>query len=440
MNLREIMAKIKSPLGLIVIFAIVLLIGVLIGIQFLTRDKENSLKVEENLTAVEKQAVEIRTKVPSFLVRKDSKKKKVQSEEAESEHVPEASEPPVISVESKSQKDGAQGNPAPGEPKGQEVRKRVIANSVVQPPSRVRPLQNQMRILVIDGENNSSGNTENEIFQSERYAPFGRLIQCKLVNTLESNVPDTPVVGIVLEDLWWINQHGEKRLIIPGGTEVHGKIKGATRNRLSTELEFTFVWQATNKEVGLELQVTGIALEKSHEAGKKDLATITDMAAGIPGQVMGNDNLNEMMQYLFAGIQGAAQGFQSNSVYSTNNTTIVSQDGSTKNAVAMAAESVAQMALQNLADKIAKESYYIRVAAGTEFYVYVTQVIDIEKARVANSYFDKLEKAKLLQQQQMQQGNNRNSTANARADLLQQHQSITPASRNSLINNTNTLR
>lgn len=439
MNIREIIAKIKSPLGLTVIFAIVLFIGVLIAMPFITRDKENSLKVEENLTAVEKQTVEIRTKVPSFLVRKDSKKKKGQAEETESEHAQEASEPPVISG-AKPPKDGPQGNPAPEEPKAQETKKRVVAaNPVVQSSSRMRPLQNQTRILVIDGENSGSGNTEDEIFQSERFAPFGRLIQCKLVNTLESNVPDTPVVGLVLEDLWWINQHGEKRLIIPGGTEVHGKIKGAVRNRLSTEMEFTFVWQATNKEVGLELQVTGIALEKSHEAGKKELATITDMAAGIPGQVMGNDNLNEMMQYLFAGIQGAAQGFQSNSVYTTNNTTIVSQDGSTKNAVAMAAESVAQMALQNIADKIAKESYYIRVAAGTEFYVYVTQVLDIEKARIANSYFDKLEKAKLLQQQ-MQQGNNRSNTANVRSDLFQQHQSITPASRNSLINNTSTLR
>ena len=79
----------------------------------------------------------------------------------------------------------------------------------------------QSRIFVLSA---AQGNVEakDDTFLSSRYAPFGRLLDCKLVNTLESNVDGTPLIAIVIKDLWWTNAQGERKLIIPAGTEVHG--------------------------------------------------------------------------------------------------------------------------------------------------------------------------------------------------------------------------
>jgi hypothetical protein len=52
---------------------------------------------------------------------------------------------------------------------------------------------------------------------SEDFAPFGRLIQCELIVTVDSSSIDTPVIGLVTENVY---HHGH--LIIPIGTEVHG--------------------------------------------------------------------------------------------------------------------------------------------------------------------------------------------------------------------------
>ena len=144
----------------------------------------------------------------------------------------------------------------------------------------------------------------------------------------------------------------------------------------------------------MELQLNGRVLEKSNQAGNKNLATITDMAAGIPGRVMNNTNLNEMLQYTMAFVQGLSAGFQSNRTYDNGSTIIHENDGSTKNALASAFQQMSEVALENISDKINKESYYIRVAAGTEFYLYIEQVTNVEKAAFADSALNNLAQMK----------------------------------------------
>src|SRR5690606_23293945 len=53
---------------------------------------------------------------------------------------------------------------------------------------------------------------------SKTYAPYGRMIPCETVVTIESSRLDTPVIGLVTEDVWH-----DGRLIIPAGAEVHGR-------------------------------------------------------------------------------------------------------------------------------------------------------------------------------------------------------------------------
>ena len=70
-----------------------------------------------------------------------------------------------------------------------------------------------------------------EVNISDAYLPYGRLVKCELVNTVDSSNIQTPIIGLVTEDVWHDSQ-----LIIPAGTEVHGTAQRvATRERIGSD-------------------------------------------------------------------------------------------------------------------------------------------------------------------------------------------------------------
>ncbi len=389
----EIVNILKSPTSKVLMLGILLIAGAFILIPILSRDdKADAVVQEKELSPEEKAPMDIGTNIPKFKVDR--------APSTEQTELP----PPVIN----------QG-------KISAVPKRVTAiNSVQKTPSAPgkkdisnperkagvfdarnrrgmgRPDNSaQSRIFVLSAAQNNSKAVKDEPFLSERYAPYGRLLDCKLVNTLESNISGTPLIAVVINDLWWTNSQGKRKLIIPAGTEVHGKMGSCVRNRMMCDGSFVLVWQITSGQVGMELQLKGRILEKSNQAGNKNKATITDMAAGIPGRVMGNANLNEMLQYTMAFAQGLSSGFQTTKTFDNGSAIITESDGSTKTALARAFETMSNVALENITDKISKESYYIRVPAGTEFYLYIEQVTDVEKAAIADTALNSLEETKL---------------------------------------------
>jgi len=92
---------------------------------------------------------------------------------------------------------------------------------------------------------------------SEDFAPFGRLIQCELIVTVDSSSINTPVIGLVTENVY---HHGH--LIIPVGTEVHGSAQvDRVRERIASDGRWTLVWQT-----GEELRVSGLALDREKDA------------------------------------------------------------------------------------------------------------------------------------------------------------------------------
>ena len=384
----ELVNILKSPTSKIIFFGVLLIGGALVLIPMLNRDEDPSA-IQENteLKQEEKAPIEIGSGIPQFKADRKSEKS--------------ATPPPAVisrNGEKKIIPNKTVGTKRPAV-SGQSRRERNLSNLFDNRKSsgNGRTSGNaQGRIFSLSAGNKSaSSGKKDEAFLSERYAPFGRLLDCKLVNTLESNVDGTPLIALVIQDLWWTNAKGERKLIIPAGTEVHGKMGKCVRNRMMSSGNFVLVWQITSDQVGLELQLQGRILEKSNQAGDKSKATITDMAAGIPGRVMNNNNLNEMLQYTMAFAQGLSAGFQTKTTYDNGSTIVSRNDGSTKNALATAFESLSNVALENITDKISKESYYIRVPAGTEFYLYIEQVTNIEKAAIADTALNKLEELKL---------------------------------------------
>ena len=384
----ELVNILKSPTSKIIFFGVLLIGGALVLIPMLNRDEDPSaIKENTELKQEEKAPIEIGSGIPQF--------------KADREREKDTAQPPAVisrNGEKKIIPNKTVGTKRPAI-SGQSRRERNLSNLFDNRNSRGNGRTSgnvQGRIFSLSAGNKSaSSGKKDEAFLSERYAPFGRLLDCKLVNTLESNVDGTPLIAIVIQDLWWTNAKGERKLIIPAGTEVHGKMGKCVRNRMMSSGNFVLVWQITSDQVGLELQLQGRILEKSNQAGDKSKATITDMAAGIPGRVMNNNNLNEMLQYTMAFAQGLSAGFQTKTTYDNGSTIVSRNDGSTKNALATAFESLSNVALENITDKISKESYYIRVPAGTEFYLYIEQVTNIEKAAIADTALNKLEELKL---------------------------------------------
>lgn len=214
--------------------------------------------------------------------------------------------------------------------------------------------------------------------RSETYLPYGRLIRCELVNTVDSTNIETPIIGLITEDLW----HGG-RLIVPAGTEVHGLAqKTAARERIGSERKWMLVFQD-----GRELPLSGTVLDYAPDGSKPDEWGETDGSAGLRGYLIAADKYGEAKAILAAMISAGAGAFpQMTNVISplTGGVTQI-QGGGYQDAIAAGIQAGGQIYSQRLLEGLDKDPYYVRVPAGTLFYLYVNQTVDLEKATVGLS-------------------------------------------------------
>ncbi len=212
-----------------------------------------------------------------------------------------------------------------------------------------------------------------EVSRSENYLPFGRLLRCELVNTVDSTNIETPIIGLITEDIWH-----DGRLIITAGTEVHGVAqKTAARERIGSERKWMLVFQD-----GRELPLSGTVLDYAPDGAKPDAWSETDGSAGLRGYMIAADKYAEAKAVLAAMISAGAGAFpQMTNIISplTGGVTQV-QGGGYQDAIAAGIQAGGQIYSQRLLENLDKEPYYVRVPAGTLFYLYVTQTVDLEKA------------------------------------------------------------
>jgi hypothetical protein len=207
----------------------------------------------------------------------------------------------------------------------------------------------------------------------KNYAPYGRLIPCELIVTVDSSGIQTPIIGLVTEDIYFGG-----RLIIPAGTEVHGKAQtDRSRERIASSGNWTLVWQT-----GEELKLSGIALDREADPNGDGWA-ITDGSAGLRGQVLKSDDMAEIKLFAATFISGAAAAFTQ-----TQPTILGNQIAPTlENAPLTGAQSVLQAYAQQILDTIQRDGFYVRVPAGKQFYLYVTQTIDESDAAIGGTRF-----------------------------------------------------
>lgn len=214
----------------------------------------------------------------------------------------------------------------------------------------------------------------------QTYAPFGRLIPCETVVTIESSKLDTPVIGLVTEDVWHNGQ-----LVIPAGTEVHGRAAlDRSRERIAVSGRWVVVWRDGSPLNGTELVLNGIALEREKDDSTGEFG-LRDGSAGLLGQLLKTDDWQEIKLFASTFVAGFAGGLQQ---LQNQGTALggISQVpiASTRNAALQGTADVLNAYAKEIQETIARDGFFVRVPAGKQFYLYVTETIDQAKGTRAN--------------------------------------------------------
>lgn len=210
---------------------------------------------------------------------------------------------------------------------------------------------------------------------SAPFAPFGRLIPCETVVTLESNRIETPVIALVTQDVWHAG-----RLIIPAGAEVHGRAStDRTRERIAASGAWTIVWRTLGRDNGDQLRVEGIALDREFNP-----ATGTwgehDGSAGLRGTVLRTDDLREIKLFAATFLATATAALQDTRATAGLLGETAIPVATARNASLAGTGAILREYAQQIRDSIARDGFYLRVPAGKPFYLYVTETLDRGRA------------------------------------------------------------
>ncbi|HEY1790011.1 MAG TPA: TrbI/VirB10 family protein [Verrucomicrobiae bacterium] len=259
--------------------------------------------------------------------------------------------------------------PSPSPPKSQPA---FQSSSVANPPSvssSPQPLSNLVphqteSLPLISLFADSTVGVPHPKKLSATYAPFGRLIPCETVITVDSSSMQTPIVGLVTENLYYGG-----RLIIAAGTEIHGMAQtDRQRDRISTSGSWKLVWQD-----GEELNLKAVALDREFDNNTNQSGwAITDGSAGLRGEMIKTDNMADIKLFAATFLSGAANALteKQETVFGPVNSPTLN------NAPFQGAQAILQTYAQQIYDSIQKNGFYVRVPSGKQFYLYVLQTID----------------------------------------------------------------
>lgn len=209
-----------------------------------------------------------------------------------------------------------------------------------------------------------------ETSDSVAFAPYGRMIPCETVVTLESNRLETPVIGLVTEDVW---ENGV--LVVPAGAEVHGRASlDRTRERIAVEGRWIIVWRGRQHERATELRIDGVALDRMADRSAAPLGD-SDGSAGLRGEVLRTDDWREVKLFAATFLSTATSALQDTraSAGVLGETSVPA--ATARNATLAGTGAVLREYAQQLREAIARDGFYVRVPAGKTFYLYVTQTL-----------------------------------------------------------------
>jgi len=233
----------------------------------------------------------------------------------------------------------------------------------------------------------------------DEFAPFGRLVKCQLVDTLDSvTARSEPIVALVTENLDW-----NGNVIIPAGTEAFSYarpepvIDAAGVGRLVDNGEWTLVLPGGPEGAnGRELILQARAIDRRELVvsgrGRVRAWGLDDGADGLVGYTLSTLDNKEIKLFAAAAVSGMAQGFGAIAERQEPASGLPGALGATQAAPTLgnalagslgagAVDYMNQMA-GRIRDEISKRGVYVRVPAGKSFYLFVEQTIDPRAASV----------------------------------------------------------
>ncbi|MBL9218550.1 MAG: TrbI/VirB10 family protein [Opitutaceae bacterium] len=209
-------------------------------------------------------------------------------------------------------------------------------------------------------------------------APFGRLVPCQTVIALESNRLETPIIGLVTEDVWH-----DGKCVIPAGTEVHGRAAlDRARERIAAQGQWRFVWRTKGADNGLELAVDALVLDREFD-GESHMWGEHDGSAGLRGQVVRTGDDRELKLFAASFLATATSALQDSRLTNGLLGEASAPAATARNALLAGTGAILREYAQSMREAIARDGFYLRVPAGKPFYLYVTQTLDRSQARRA---------------------------------------------------------
>jgi hypothetical protein len=300
---------------------------------------------------------------------------------------------PVQNIaESGAAKEEAPSDPAPGSPLSRRRDEKKTLPEIFEMPADPGPAALQ----AAPAEHPPTRQEVPDI--GDAFAPFGRLVKCELVNTLDSvTARSEPIVGLVTQDLDW-----NGNVIVPAGTEVFSYAKpeavidAAGVGRLVDSGDWTLVMPGRGGVNGRELVLKGRAVDRReiqvNERGVPRSWGIDDGADGLVGYTLSTLDNKEIKLFAAAAVSGMAQGITAVAERQQPAEGVAGAFGATQVAPTLGNAVIGSLGagsadvmnewVSRIREEISKRGIYVRVPAGKEFYLFVEQTINPGAAAV----------------------------------------------------------
>lgn len=212
----------------------------------------------------------------------------------------------------------------------------------------------------------------------ERFNPYGRLIKCELVFTVDSTNEETPLIAVVMEPVW-----NNGVLVIPAGAEFHGFARpDRLRDRLFSAPDWILVFPREGDRVsGRQLNVKGVALDRIEPDAGGMTWGITDGSYGLQGAVIRTQQEEEIKRFAATFLAAGAQTLQERESSRGGQVNVRNTPG---NAVLQGLAANLQKMADEISAEITRHGVFIRVPGGHQFYFYPMQIIDADAADISS--------------------------------------------------------
>src|SRR5690606_12740385 len=127
------------------------------------------------------------------------------------------------------------------------------------------------------------------------------------------------------------------------------------------------------------LPVTGVALERQDNTGEGKTFGWSDMRMGLPGTLMRADDYLEIKLFLSSFLGAAVSSLQSRRINAFSGTAVVEETA--ENAALSGLAKVLHEFSQGVLSEIERIGFYLRVRAGTQFYLMIQEPVDLNRGQ-----------------------------------------------------------